>query len=114
MMKVFVCVMAVLAMVQLMVEPSQAIDCADVDRSLVPCMPYLTGGAAQPAAGCCAGVKQLTAMATTTPDKRAACNCVKEAASHYQNIKDDAATGLPTKCGIPLSFPISKNIDCNS
>ncbi|OVA01614.1 hypothetical protein BVC80_9073g49 [Macleaya cordata] len=65
-------------------------------------MAYLIGGVPQAAVGCCNGVKQLKAMATTTPDKRQTCTCVKEAASHYQNIKDDVATGLPS---VAFLFP---------
>ncbi|RZC72414.1 hypothetical protein C5167_035597 [Papaver somniferum] len=114
MMKVYVCVVVVLAMVQLMVEPSQAFTCSDVDKSLVQCMPYLVGSAPQPVTACCDGVKQIKGMATTTDEKRQACGCVKDAANKYQNIKEDAASGLPTKCGVPLSYPISKNIDCNT
>ncbi|KAI3887340.1 hypothetical protein MKX03_002744 [Papaver bracteatum] len=114
MMKAYVCVVVVLAMVQLMVQPSQAFTCADVDKSLVQCMPYLVGSAPQPVTACCDGVKQIKGMATTTDEKRQACSCVKDAANKYQNIKEDAASGLPTKCGVPLSYPISKNIDCNT
>ncbi|KAK9152990.1 hypothetical protein Sjap_000470 [Stephania japonica] len=112
--KVIICVLVVLAMVQLMVEPSQAVNCVDVDRSLLPCLTFLTGQVPEPAGGCCDGVKALKGMVTTTADKRQACNCVKLAAAHYQNIKDDAVSSLAGKCGTPVSFPISKNIDCNS
>ncbi|KAK9150490.1 hypothetical protein Syun_008799 [Stephania yunnanensis] len=101
-------------MVQLMVEPSQAVNCVDVDKSLLPCLTFLTGQVPEPAGGCCDGVKALKGLVTTTADKRQACNCVKQAAAHYQNIKDDAVSSLAGKCGAPVSFPISKNIDCNS
>ncbi|OVA11577.1 Plant lipid transfer protein/Par allergen [Macleaya cordata] len=112
--QVVICVMVALAMVQFMVEPGSAITCADVDRNLVQCTSYLTGSVAQPAPGCCAGVTSLKGMAITTPDKRFACNCIKEAAARYQNIKDEAVSSLPSKCGVQISFPISKNFDCNS
>ncbi|KAI3913605.1 hypothetical protein MKW92_038249 [Papaver armeniacum] len=112
MMKVFFCVFAVLAM---MVGPSQAaFTCTDVDKCLVQCLPYLVGTATVPAPGCCAGVKQIKAMTTTTEDRRQACGCVKDAANKYQNIKEDAASGLPAKCDAPLDYPISKNIDCST
>ncbi|KAI3962934.1 hypothetical protein MKW92_006191 [Papaver armeniacum] len=67
-----------------------------------------------PAPGCCAGVKQIKAMTTTTEDRRQACGCVKDAANKYRNIKEDAASGLPAKCDAPLDYPISKNIDCST
>ncbi|KAI3938107.1 hypothetical protein MKW98_018663 [Papaver atlanticum] len=115
MMKVFFCVVVVLAMAHVMVEPSQAtFTCTDVDKCLVQCMPYLVGTATVPASACCDGVKQIKGMAITVEDKRQACGCVKDAANKYQNIKEDAASGLPTKCGVPLSYPISKNIDCST
>ena len=112
--KVIISVLVVLATVQLMVEPSQAVNCVDVDKSLVKCISYLTGAVPLPAEGCCDGVKQLKGMVATTADRRQACTCVKTAAAKYQNIKDDAVSALPTKCGTPLSFPISKNINCDT
>ncbi|KAI3909605.1 hypothetical protein MKW98_014022 [Papaver atlanticum] len=115
MMKVFFCVVVVLAMAYMMVEPTQAaFTCTDVDKCLVQCMPYLVGTAAVPVPACCDGVKQIKGMAITIEDKRQACGCVKDAANKHQNIKEDAASGLPTKCGVPLSYPISKNIDCST
>ncbi|PIA36716.1 hypothetical protein AQUCO_03300135v1 [Aquilegia coerulea] len=78
----------VLAMIQLMVEPSQAVNCAQVDLSL--------------------------RLVVTTADKRQTCNCVKQAISLMPNIKGDAVSSLSGKCGTPLSFPISKDFDCNS
>ncbi|KAF9589673.1 hypothetical protein IFM89_026928 [Coptis chinensis] len=112
-MKVAVCVALVLAMIQVMVSPGQAFTCVDVDKCLMQCIPFLTGGANEPGDSCCAGVKQIKGMAVSTDEKRQACTCAKQAAIHYQNIKDDAVGALPTKCGTPLSFPITKNINCD-
>ncbi|PIA27257.1 hypothetical protein AQUCO_08100002v1 [Aquilegia coerulea] len=112
--RVALCVVLVLAMIQLMVEPSQAVNCAQVDLSLKQCVPYITGTAAEPASACCDGIKQLKGEVVTTTDKRDACNCVKKAASLMPNVKGDAVSALPGKCGTPLSFPISKDFDCNS
>ncbi|CAL5331288.1 unnamed protein product [Camellia sinensis] len=78
-MKGVVIVMVVLAMIQLMVEPSRAISCGQVDGYLAPCVPYLIGGSGSPAPTCCDGVKNIKGMASTTADKRAACNCMKQA-----------------------------------
>ncbi|KAI3841027.1 hypothetical protein MKX03_018258 [Papaver bracteatum] len=115
MMKVFFCVIVVLSMAHMMVEPSQAaFTCTDVDNFLVQCMPYLVGTATVPPPACCDGFKQIKGMEITTEDKRQACGYVKDATNKYQNIKEDAASGLPTKCGVPLSYPISKNINCST
>ncbi|KAK9150488.1 hypothetical protein Syun_008797 [Stephania yunnanensis] len=114
--KAIICVLVVvLAMVRLLlVEPSQAVNCVNVDKSLLTCLTFLTGQVPEPAGGCCDGVKVLKGLVTTTADKHQACNCVKQAAAHYQNIKDDTVSSLAGKCGAPVSFPLSKNIDCNS
>ncbi|KAI3921926.1 hypothetical protein MKX01_005615 [Papaver californicum] len=114
MMKVLFYVFVVLAMAYMMVEPSQAtFTCTNVDWCLVQCVPHLVGTQVVPASACCDGVKQIKGMTITIEDERQACGCVKDAANKYQNIKEDATSGLPTKCGFPLAYPISKNIDCN-
>ncbi|KAL5716065.1 hypothetical protein ACHQM5_017803 [Ranunculus cassubicifolius] len=111
---IIVTVLVVLSMVQAMVKPGQGLNCMDVTANLVQCTSYLTGGVAQPTEVCCQGVRKLKGMATTTPVRRQMCSCIKEAASNNQMINDAAAASLPAKCGAPLSFAVSKNIDCNS
>ena len=105
-------VLVVVAMANLMAEPARAINCVDVDMALRQCVPYLTGQAAEPAAACCAGIAHLKNIATTTPERQAACSCVKEAASHLSGLKDDAVSTLPAKCNAPLPYPISAAVDC--
>lgn len=112
---VFICVVLTLAMVQLMVKPGQAaVSCGNVASALTQCVPYLTGTVTAPATECCNGVKRLVASVTTTQDKRQACNCVKQAASRYQNLKDAAASALPGKCGVSLGYPVSRTFNCDS
>nr|XP_027109694.1 non-specific lipid-transfer protein 11-like [Coffea arabica] len=96
-----------------MIEPGQAIKCPEVDGYLTKCVSYLNAGG-EPEAACCNGVKSLVAALKTPADKRDACNCVKEAASHFPNLKDDAALALPSKCGVTMDIPISKNINCDN
>ncbi|XP_057466661.1 non-specific lipid-transfer protein 1-like [Actinidia eriantha] len=112
-MKGVIIVVVVLAMVQLMVEPGQAITCGQVDAALAPCVPYLTGGG-NPAPKCCDGVKDIKGMASSTVDKRATCNCVKAAANRYPSLKDDAAEALPTKCGVQMDIPVSRTTNCDN
>ncbi|KAI3983235.1 hypothetical protein MKX01_020494 [Papaver californicum] len=110
-----VCVMVVLAVIQSMFQPSSAaITCTQVVQSLGPCATYITGSVPQPAPACCTGITTLRGMATTTPDKRFACNCVKTATASNPNIRDDAVSSLPGKCGVQLPYAISRNFDCNS
>ncbi|KAK6943612.1 Bifunctional inhibitor/plant lipid transfer protein/seed storage helical domain [Dillenia turbinata] len=105
-------VAAALAMVMFMVRPGEALTCAQVDTALAPCIPFLTGSAPAPESGCCDGVKSIKSMVASPADKQAACNCVKEAANRYTNIKDDAASALPSKCGVDIGVPISRSVDC--
>ncbi|XP_009591276.1 non-specific lipid-transfer protein 1-like [Nicotiana tomentosiformis] len=109
---IIISVIAMLAMIQLMFEPGQALTCGQVDASLAPCIPYLTQGG-DPSSACCSGVKSLKGLAQTIADKRAACNCVKAAANRYANLKDDAAQALPTKCGVTMDIPVSRNVNCD-
>ncbi|XP_059311174.1 non-specific lipid-transfer protein 1-like isoform X2 [Lycium ferocissimum] len=104
---IIISAIVVLAMIQLMFEPAQALTCGQVNASLAPCIPYLTQA-------CCSGVKSLKGLAQSTADKKVACNCVKAAANRYANLKDDAAQALPTKCGVTLDTPISRNVNCDA
>ncbi|KAK2997501.1 hypothetical protein RJ639_026458, partial [Escallonia herrerae] len=95
----------VLAMVQLMVKPGQAINCGQVDASLTPCLTYLRQGGTPPPL-CCNGVRTITEMATTQADKRVACQCVKDAAT---STKMEVADRMRNKevalgAGVELSF----------
>uniref|UniRef100_A0A5B7CET5 Non-specific lipid-transfer protein n=1 Tax=Davidia involucrata TaxID=16924 RepID=A0A5B7CET5_DAVIN len=110
---VAIALLVVLAMVELMARPGQAIDCGQVDAALAPCMPYLTGSGS-PSGPCCDGARNLKSMTPTKADRQAVCNCAKEAAARYQNIKDDAAQQLPQKCGVQTNIPISRTTDCAS
>ncbi|XP_057981608.1 non-specific lipid-transfer protein A-like [Malania oleifera] len=89
-----------------------AVTCGQVNFSLAACLPYLTAGGA-PSPACCKGVVSLKGLARTTDDKRAACKCIKEAASHYPSIKEDVAAALPAKCGVSIDIPISTRTNCD-
>ncbi|XAR63256.1 hypothetical protein NMG60_11023133 [Bertholletia excelsa] len=104
--------MVILAVIQLMLESGQAITYGQVVASLAPCVPYLTGGG-NPAPACWNGVKAIEGMASNTVDKRAACNCIKQAAIRYSSLKDDAAQALLTKCGVPMDIPVSWSTNCD-
>ncbi|KAL9441163.1 hypothetical protein AB3S75_019775 [Citrus x aurantiifolia] len=110
-MKSVVIFVLVVAMFQFVVKAGEAVTCGQVDASLASCISYLTAGGS-PSAVCCDGVKNLKTITPTTVDRRAACDCVKAAAARYPNIKEDAASSLPTKCGVEMNIPISKSINC--
>lgn len=112
-MKVVVSIVVVLAITTMvMVEPGQAINCQQVASCLSPCLAYLTGQAKDPGATCCNGVQTLKSSTPTTADRRAACECMKNVGSHY-DIKEDLAWKLPGLCGVQLTIPITKNVNCN-
>ncbi|MCL7030137.1 hypothetical protein MKW94_006445 [Papaver nudicaule] len=87
-----------------------AISCGTVQYQMAPCLGYLLGGALQP--GCCAGVKSLLGSAQTTPDRQAACRCLKGAAGSISGINFANAASLPSKCGVNIPYKISPSTDC--
>lgn len=89
-----------------------SISCSDVTKDLTPCVNYLVNGSGKPPSGCCDGVKALSAAATTTADKKAACACIKAAAANV-NYNAKLAQDLPTNCGVTLPFPVSAAMDCS-
>ncbi|PIA34124.1 hypothetical protein AQUCO_03900205v1 [Aquilegia coerulea] len=111
---VIISVLVVLSMVQVIVKPIEAFNCAEIAMKVTSCAPFVIGSAVQPSPECCNGVKQLKAMMVTKNDKREICNCLKIAASAYPKLKDAAIAALPAKCGAPLPFTISKNMNCNT
>lgn len=108
---VLIALMVVVA-AAVLVQPGFAVTCGQVETSLAPCMPYLTGGG-NPAAACCNGIQNLKNLTPATSDRRDACRCVKAAASKFQNIKEDAASALPDKCGVQIGIPISMSTNCD-
>ncbi|MCL7023037.1 hypothetical protein MKW94_022035 [Papaver nudicaule] len=87
-----------------------AITCGMVTSKMAPCLGYLTGAALQPS--CCSGVKSLLAAAQTTPDRQAACNCLKSASGSISGINFGNAASLPGKCGVSIPYKISPSTDC--
>ncbi|CAN1230001.1 Non-specific lipid-transfer protein 1 [Linum grandiflorum] len=90
-----------------------AVSCGQVASALAPCVPYLQGnGMATP--GCCGGVKSLNAAATTTPDRQAACRCLKSTSASIPGINYGNAGSLPGKCGVNVGYPISPSVNCDT
>nr|A0AT31.1 RecName: Full=Non-specific lipid-transfer protein 5; Short=LTP5; Flags: Precursor [Lens culinaris]AAX35809.1 lipid transfer protein 5 precursor [Lens culinaris subsp. culinaris] len=106
------CVVLVMCMI---VAPMAegAISCGAVTGDLSPCLTYLTGGPG-PSPQCCGGVKKLLAAANTTPDRQAACNCMKSAASSITKLNTNNAAALPGKCGVNIPYKISTSTNCNT
>nr|GEW45855.1 non-specific lipid-transfer protein-like [Tanacetum cinerariifolium] len=106
-------ILCVIVACMVVVAPyAEALTCNDVTSKLAPCLNYLkSGGKVSPA--CCTGVKGLASAAKTTPDKKTACTCMKNAYKSFSGIDADNALGLPRKCGVNIPYKISLSTDCN-
>ncbi|XP_050383563.1 non-specific lipid-transfer protein 1-like [Argentina anserina] len=95
------------------VPVAQAITCGQVTSNVAPCFSYVKSGGAVPAA-CCNGVRKLNSMAKTTADRKATCNCLKNAAGSIKGLNPSLAAGLPGKCGVNVPYKISTSTNCNN
>jgi hypothetical protein len=60
-----------------------------------------------------ATVRSLNSAASTTADRRAACNCLKSAAARVGGLVAGNAASIPAKCGVSIPYTISPSIDCS-
>uniref|UniRef100_A0ACD5W9T9 Uncharacterized protein n=1 Tax=Avena sativa TaxID=4498 RepID=A0ACD5W9T9_AVESA len=90
-----------------------AVSCGQVSSALGPCLAYARSGGS-PSASCCSGVRRLAGLAKSTPDKRAACNCLKNMVKGASGIKPGNAASIPSKCGVSIPYPISTSVNCNT
>ena len=107
-------VLAVVAAVLLAAAVSEAaISCGTVNSAIAPCLSYARGQASSPSSGCCSGVRRLNSAASTTADRRAACNCLKSAARGISGLNAGNAASIPSKCGVSIPYSISTSTDCS-
>jgi hypothetical protein len=95
---------------------SAALSCSTVYTTLMPCLGYVQSGGAVPRA-CCGGIKKLVSTARSTPDRRAACTCLKNAAAAAGAAGGtyiSRAAGLPGRCKVQVPFKIGPNVNCNA
>ncbi|PUZ62727.1 hypothetical protein GQ55_3G009200 [Panicum hallii var. hallii] len=90
-----------------------AVTCGQVSSAIGPCLSYARGTGTGPSAACCSGVKSLNSAARTTADRRAACTCLKSAASRLSGLKAGNAASIPSKCGVSIPYTISPSVDCS-
>ncbi|KAK7271469.1 hypothetical protein RJT34_27406 [Clitoria ternatea] len=109
-MKMFVVFVTLLVV---LVQTEAVFNCAKAESPVSPCLLYVIGFGSAPSMWCCEGLKQLNALILTQEDRRAACECYKQAATQIPNFKDDLATSLPQKCGVDVQFQFGKNVNCN-
>nr|ABA33855.1 phospholipid transfer protein 1 [Zea mays subsp. parviglumis] len=90
-----------------------AISCGQVASAIAPCISYARGQGSGPSASCCSGVRSLNNAARTTADRRAACNCLKNAAAGVSGLNAGNAASIPSKCGVSIPYTISTSTDCS-
>ena len=86
--------------------------CEEVNNSLIPCIPYISGGVDSPPQPCCDGIKNLISEATSKEDRQAVCECIKAGLKNLPGYLLGKVQSLPKKCGVSLPFEISPSIDC--
>uniref|UniRef100_A0A1D1ZDG6 Non-specific lipid-transfer protein n=1 Tax=Anthurium amnicola TaxID=1678845 RepID=A0A1D1ZDG6_9ARAE len=105
---------AALVMCLLVAAPrptSSAISCGAVASAVTPCITYIRKQGPLTTA-CCNGVRSLNSKAATTPDRQAACACLKKLAG-VPGLDPPTAASLPSKCGVSIPYPISTSTDCS-
>ncbi|OEL13010.1 Non-specific lipid-transfer protein 1 [Dichanthelium oligosanthes] len=90
-----------------------AITCGQVSSAISPCLSYARGTGSAPSAACCSGVRSLKSQASTTADRRTACNCLKNAARSVSGLNAGNAASIPSKCGVSIPYTISTSTDCS-
>ncbi|CAK8575169.1 unnamed protein product [Lathyrus sativus] len=109
------CIVLVICMVVIAPMAEGALTCGTVTSDMSPCLGYLQApNNASPSPSCCAGVRRLLNAATTTPDRQAACNCLKAAAGAMSKLNANNAAALPGKCGVSIPYKISTTTNCNA
>ncbi|PWA57476.1 non-specific lipid-transfer protein 3 [Artemisia annua] len=89
-----------------------AMTCQMVINSLTPCATYVTRGGPVPPS-CCSGISSLYRSATTTTDRQTACKCLEQGVGMIPGLNLDAASTLPSKCGVNIPYKISPSTDCS-
>ncbi|KAK1282444.1 hypothetical protein QJS10_CPB22g00129 [Acorus calamus] len=84
---------------------AQGISCSNVDSRM--------GQANAPSVQCCSGVRSIHQAAGNTQACRDMCECLRQIAARYSNLRDEVAQALPGQCGVSVGIPIAHNTDCS-
>ncbi|KAH1131067.1 hypothetical protein J1N35_002445 [Gossypium stocksii] len=106
----------VLVFIMILVAKPKSVDaitCQEALMSLIPCRPFLTGGASTPIPKCCSAVAYINAAATTPAIRRDLCRCFKKAGPGA-GVVPDKAKQLPRLCGVRVAVPIDPTVNCGS
>ncbi|KAL4381878.1 non-specific lipid-transfer protein 1 [Arachis duranensis] len=108
---------ACLAMVCMVLNTSMAngaLTCAQITFTASPCIAYIRNPGAAVPAQCCNGLRSLNDQCKATPERQAACRCLKSTVLNVPGVNLPALAGLPNKCGINLPYKVTPAIDCNT
>ncbi|KAH7673715.1 Plant non-specific lipid-transfer protein/Par allergen protein [Dioscorea alata] len=90
------------------------VTCNTITTEAAPCLGFITGTVPSPPAVCCSGLKQIVNSGTTVTDRRAICQCMKNAIKEFPGVKEKFLSQLPKSCHVSVSFPISSHTNCNT
>lgn len=95
-------------------SPDDKVSCATIVSKVTSCINFISGKLKDPSQTCCAGVKEISGLVKSKPDRKDACECLKNTLS---KIKYDPSRIplLSKNCGVALILPpISKSTDCST
>ncbi|XP_048504327.1 non-specific lipid-transfer protein A [Beta vulgaris subsp. vulgaris] len=87
--------------------------CTDVISNTAPCLPYISRTSPAPSDVCCAGIKNVAAMASTHANQVDICTCLKSNIAGF-SYDPTLIAALPKKCSVNINLlPISASTDCS-
>ncbi|CAN4126108.1 unnamed protein product [Withania somnifera] len=118
----FVSLSQAVAVVQPPMKPSHGLNasevkCTYVNRHTKSCLDWTKGknglkNSEKPPKTCCYEMFKLDTMGLDGKAEVAICECMKKELQD-PNVNAKAAESLTTGCGVLLSFPTTKNVDCS-
>ncbi|KAK1375663.1 Non-specific lipid-transfer protein C, cotyledon-specific isoform [Heracleum sosnowskyi] len=110
----FVSMFVLLSVLFLVAQVTEAaVSCGTVTMKAAPCLNYAKGTDSAPSAQCCTGLTALATSAKTLDDKKAICNCMKNAVKNIKGVQDKYLSQIPTACKIKINFPVSLSVNCD-
>ncbi|KAK0578952.1 hypothetical protein LWI29_018959 [Acer saccharum] len=94
-----------------LVGEAAVITCGTVNSKAGACVPYASGKAPAPSPTCCSNLRQLAGLVKNVGDKKAICQCLKNAGKSL-GIQDRYLTKIPRACNINVGFSVSTSTDC--
>ncbi|KAG9441597.1 hypothetical protein H6P81_017451 [Aristolochia fimbriata] len=91
-----------------------AIDCAGMKHELASCVPYLTAKVIQAPKKCCSGMRKMNKVVDTEENRKAACECMREAAGKTPALRTDRVHGINPLCETKIPNDVIVNPSCKS